>query len=139
MSWYRPPHEVRDTEKLDAMIASLEAGGSLPPVVVIENGYAALTGSHRLAAWEALGMEPDVVEVTEEEYTAASMLYADEVLTVDEIDDFGEFCDALLEVTTNSELKAALKDQTSDYDAEEWQTPSRKQAKVFQNLRASYF
>jgi uncharacterized ParB-like nuclease family protein len=64
--YYQPPHEVRDQEKLEAMIEILKNGGELPPVLVC--GDRAYSGSHRLAAWESMGMEAVVVEMSDEEY-----------------------------------------------------------------------
>ena len=51
-SWgYEPPNPVNDEAKVDGMIETLRAGGSLPPIVVC--GEKAWTGSHRLAAYKA--------------------------------------------------------------------------------------
>ena len=63
---YNAPHEVRDHEKLASMVADLEAGHDLPPVLVC--GDSAFTGSHRLAAWKAMEIEPEVVELEDSEY-----------------------------------------------------------------------
>lgn len=64
--YYQPPHEVRDQVKLNAMVEILKNSGELPPVLVC--GDRAYSGSHRLAAWEMMGMEADVVEMSDEEY-----------------------------------------------------------------------
>ena len=64
--YYQPPHEVRDQEKLNDLIEMLKNGGELPPVLVC--GDRAYSGSHRLAAWEVMGVEPSVVEMSDEEY-----------------------------------------------------------------------
>lgn len=61
-----PPHEVRERNKLAGMIRSLRKGESLPPVLVC--GEIALSGSHRLVAWEKMGMKPDYVEISDSEY-----------------------------------------------------------------------
>ena len=66
--YYQPPHEVRERSKLAGMIKTLRRGESLPPVLVC--GDNALSGSHRLVAWEKMGMQPDVVEMSDEEYCA---------------------------------------------------------------------
>lgn len=62
-----PPHEVRDRDKLTALISSLEAQGWIgAPLVAlrpISAGYSpqAVTGSHRYAAAETLGIDIPVV------------------------------------------------------------------------------
>lgn len=66
---YRPPHEVTDTAKVKAMVAALERGETLPPVIVC--GEIAFSGSHRLAAWKHLGLAPEAVEIEDAEYCAA--------------------------------------------------------------------
>ena len=58
--YYQPPHEVRDQGKLNALVEILKNGGELPPVLVC--GDRAYSGSHRLAAWELMDVEPSVVE-----------------------------------------------------------------------------
>lgn len=62
---YQAPHEVEDNAKLEKMIKTLKEGNSLPPIVVCNE--IAYEGSHRLAAWEALEIEPEVIEITNEE------------------------------------------------------------------------
>ena len=61
----RPAHEVRDHDKFNALVASMLADGwqGRPLLVVDEanEGYQALTGSHRLAA--ALAAELDIVPI----------------------------------------------------------------------------
>ena len=64
--YYQPPHEVRDQEKLNALVEILKNGGELPPVLVC--GDRAYSGSHRLAAWELMDVEPSVVEMDDAEY-----------------------------------------------------------------------
>ena len=64
--YYQPPHEVRDQGKLNALVEILKNGGELPPVLVC--GDRAYSGSHRLAAWELMDVEPSVVEMDDAEY-----------------------------------------------------------------------
>ena len=82
------PHEVRDHEKLRSMVAHLRAGGSLPRVRVIrdatvhDDGVAidlAIEGSHRIAAWNAVGMplEDQIVEVDKDHLDRAFELLED--------------------------------------------------------------
>lgn len=56
----RPLHEVRDEEKFAALMEAMQVGGwtGRPLLVVDEGGgdYVALTGSHRLAAAQAVRM-----------------------------------------------------------------------------------
>ena len=86
--YYQPPHEVRDQNKLDAMVEILKNGGELPPVLVC--GDRAYSGSHRLAAWEMMGMEADVVEMSDDEYCEV-MTALDLDPMYDEAEDFEEF------------------------------------------------
>jgi hypothetical protein len=54
------PHEVTDAEKLAALIAGMEADGwQGRPLLLLEVGdaYQAITGSHRIAAAKAIGLE----------------------------------------------------------------------------------
>lgn len=108
MTYYNPPHAVMDETKLQSMIATLNSGGTLPPVIVL--GEYAFTGSHRLAAWDRCDMQPEVVEVSETDYIAA-MEYAGLDPMCDEIYDHNEFCDALFAVTDDTAVKAAIYDQ----------------------------
>lgn len=64
--YYQPPHEVRDQGKLNALVEIMKNGGELPPVLVC--GDRAYSGSHRLAAWELMDVEPSVVEMGDAEY-----------------------------------------------------------------------
>ena len=64
--YYQPPHEVRDQEKLNALVGILKNGGELPPVLAC--GDRAYSGSHRLAAWGLMDVEPSVVEMDDAEY-----------------------------------------------------------------------
>lgn len=61
-----PPHSIQDWDKFEAMVAVLESGGTLPPVLV--NGVQAYSGSHRIAAWQQCEMDIDYIEISDEEY-----------------------------------------------------------------------
>lgn len=103
------PHEVRDQEKLQSMIDELEDGNDLPPVVVI--GEQALTGSHRIAAWESCGMDIDYIEIEDDDYISA-MKHLNLDPVYDQIpSDLNDFCKAVFETTEDDEIKEALKDQ----------------------------
>lgn len=118
---YNAPHEVKDTDKFNAMVEAIRTGQQLPSVVVL--GYDAYTGSHRLAAysearrraenleegWEDADTETPIIEIEDEEYIAACERIFIE--PGDEIYDYNEFCEALYEVTAREELKFALEDQ----------------------------
>jgi uncharacterized ParB-like nuclease family protein len=67
------PHEVRDEDKLSALIESMGRDGWIGrPILVFEdpdstNGYIhALTGTHRLNAAQALGFEVPVISIERE-------------------------------------------------------------------------
>jgi hypothetical protein len=105
---FNPPHEIRDEKKLQAMIDTLNNGGSLPPIVVI--GESALTGSHRLAAWLECDMDPDYIEITNDEYYK-TMESLDLDPIYDNIDDYNQFCAALMEIVEDDAIKETLKDQ----------------------------
>ena len=88
---YQPPHEIIDYDKIDSMVTQLREGGSLPPVLVC--GDQAFSGSHRLAAWDLLDLNPDVVEIEDDDYRAIlESLGLDP--DVDEVRDFEPFLDA---------------------------------------------
>ena len=87
-----PPHEVRDAAKVVRMVEILERGGKLPPVVA--QGEIAFSGSHRLAAWDAAGMRPETVEITDAEYCAAMVRLGKDPLC-DDIADHDDFIAAL--------------------------------------------
>lgn len=108
MTAYNAPHEVRDEAKLAAMVETLRAGGSLPPVVVEPNGVRALCGSHRLAAWAEAGVEAEALILTDEQYMAACEYYGVEFL--DELD-MEDACRAVHETCGDDEIRAALADQ----------------------------
>lgn len=124
MTYFNPPHEARDEAKLQSMIAALENGRELPPVVVY--GQDAYTGSHRIAAWSACEMDAQVVELTDEEFASARATmngYDDlDFTNPDDVEfyhkycntdiyDYNEFCEALLKVSTNKDVINAVKDQ----------------------------
>lgn len=57
-----PLHEVRDTEKVDALAEAMSKSGWVGrPVVVV--GEQAITGTHRLAAAEKAGIDPETYEI----------------------------------------------------------------------------
>ncbi len=85
---YQAPHEVTDNAKLEEMIKTLEEGNSLPPIVVC--GDIAYEGSHRLAAWKTLEIEPEVIEITNKE-VAQTMKKMGLDPYYDEINDFDDF------------------------------------------------
>lgn len=108
-STYQAPHEVRDEEKLTAMVETLRSGGSLPPIVVEPNGQVAISGSHRLAAWRKAEMEPVALVLSDEDYAAAC-----EYMGVDYFDeavDHETVCRAVYETTSDSAIRTALEDQ----------------------------
>ena len=92
---YQAPHEVRDQGKLESMIESLENGGELPPVLVC--GEIAYSGSHRLAAWAALDIKPEVIELDDEDI-ATAMHHVGLDPMYDEIQRFEEIEEALKEL-----------------------------------------
>lgn len=124
MIYFNPPHEVRDEAKLQSMIATLQNGGKLPPVVVC--GDDAFTGSHRLAAWEACEITPDFLEISERDYIlAVALMNGVNDLNLDdpddveffhnhlnsEVNDYNAFCAALAKVSNSDDVKNAIADQ----------------------------
>jgi hypothetical protein len=103
-----PPHGVQDGDKLAAMVEALREGRPLPPIVSEPGGYNAICGSHRIAAWRAAEAEPDVLVMSEADWSAActelGVDYLDEV-------DYEDQCRAVAGVTTDPEIRAALADQ----------------------------
>ena len=97
-----PPHAVRDEGKLAAMVAAIRDGQQLPPVIVVGadgggNVYA-LSGSHRLAAWQQTDVEPRYIDIEDGEYVAAAVHLGDDpddVRAEDKIGDYDEFVAAL--------------------------------------------
>lgn len=68
-----PPHEVRDSAKLDALVASMTANGwQGRPLLVAEtvHGVRALTGSHRTAAACIAGIDVPVVVLSADAWAA---------------------------------------------------------------------
>ena len=69
--WARKaPHAVTDPQKLTRMIETLISGGALPPV--LWDGNQAYEGSHRLAAWESVEQDPDLIIVTNDDLARAA-------------------------------------------------------------------
>ena len=93
--YYQPPHEVRDQAKLNALVEILKNGGELPPVLVC--GDRAYSGSHRLAAWEMMDVEPSVVEIDDAEYCEV-MTALDLDPMYDEATDLEEFLNVAREL-----------------------------------------
>ena len=85
---YQPPHYYTDPAKLAAMVAVLNAGLDLPPILVC--GEIAYSGSHRLAAYDAVGRQIPTREITEEQ-VAAAMLACGLDPGYDTISDYEEF------------------------------------------------
>lgn len=92
---YQAPHEVRDHAKLKSMIKTLESGGHLPAIPVC--GEIALAGSHRLAAYAALEMTPDVIDIDDSDLAEAMRRCGLEP-GVDDISDYGEIERALTDM-----------------------------------------
>ena len=66
-----PMHEVRDEAKLQSIIASMESTGwTGRPVLVFDDAegqYKAITGSHRIAAAKAVGIEIPVAIISDDD------------------------------------------------------------------------
>lgn len=89
------------------MIEALRAGSELPSIVV--RCTTAITGSHRLAAWDAEGIEPTVIEISDDDNReACEALYVDYLY---ECCDCDMIAAVLFEVTDDDDLRDALKDQ----------------------------
>ena len=61
-----PPHEIRDYEKLKTLTASMKANGWQHRPILVYNvgrGNEALTGSHRIAAAKAAGIEVPIYKI----------------------------------------------------------------------------
>jgi len=108
MTTYNEPHEVRDQAKLQRMIDTIRNGGQLPPIVVC--GYRAFTGSHRIAAWNACGIEHHAIEISDADYVATVTAMGLDWEN-DDVSDYNDFCDKLYRVTTDPDVKNAVKDQ----------------------------
>jgi hypothetical protein len=107
---YDAPHSVQNQDQFAAMVATLQAGGNLPPVVV--NGSKAITGSHRIAAWRECDMDQEVVELSDLDYLRACYVCRCDV--AEEAGEWNLFVAAAYELTDDEEVKAALKDQRHD-------------------------
>ncbi len=96
--WIEPLHEVRDAEKLAALIDSMQVSGwvgrPLLVVNVCDNQHQAYTGSHRLAAAKAVGMEDIPCLVLE----AGDFGSEDDYFAFDEAVDDVRRLDALLDI-----------------------------------------
>lgn len=126
---YNPPHQITDAAKLEAMIETIRTGGELPPVVV--NGYTALTGSHRCAAyaearkrqlrgedgWDdvLIGDQP-AVDLSNADYQRACL-----TLGVQYHDKFdcNTFCAALYASAADDAVRDAVEDQIHDEELSE--------------------
>lgn len=64
-SQIRPWHEIRDETKLADLIESMQANGWLGAPIVVIDGHIAITGSHRLAAAEFVGLDVPTVDLDE--------------------------------------------------------------------------
>lgn len=62
---YEELHEVSDTEKVAALVASMKRDGwrGAPLVLADDGDTQLLTGSHRIAAWRAAGRRDEEVPV----------------------------------------------------------------------------
>jgi hypothetical protein len=70
-----PLHEVRDSEKLATIAASMEQNGwQGHPVLVVDCGeyFQAITGSHRIAAAELAGVEVEFEVIEQGVYTGSN-------------------------------------------------------------------
>lgn len=79
------PHAPEDRTKLAGMIRTLRSGGSLPPI--LWDGDGAYEGSHRLAAYEAVGMEPELIQVDDEMLNRAADHLGQDVGMIDWYDE----------------------------------------------------
>jgi hypothetical protein len=89
---YNPPHEARE---------------ELPPVVVFD--IWAICGSHRLAAYEYMGIDADVEEIDEDLFVSALDMIG--VNYLDEVDCFDKLCEIIYGITDDPDVKTALRDQ----------------------------
>lgn len=108
MRFFEPPHTVQDAQKLEKMINVIENGGELPPILLC--GEKALTGSHRIAAYNYAETEVPHIEIEEELYVdAVKAMGLDPIY--DEVRDYCELAEKMYELTDDDEIKAALADQ----------------------------
>mgnify|MGYP006402691411 CR=1 FL=1 len=113
MKTYHPPHRWIDADKVSRLVATMLEHGmqAIPPIVVC--GEIALTGSHRIAAYDkvlALGAELDemqTVEIEDEDLRDALKVLDCEYLHEAELNDVVE----QLHATAEGDLQAALSDQ----------------------------
>ena len=95
MGRIRPFHEVRDAEKLAALVADMtERGWHGRPLVVIDCGdyYQAITGSHRWAAANEVGLDEIPIAICE-----CDNLWKDYDMTIDNVRDPEDFMPILAE------------------------------------------
>jgi hypothetical protein len=67
IKYIEPPHEVRDTKKFYDLVDDMKRKGWLGrPILAVEKGGAiyALTGSHRIAAAQEVGIDPEVYSIS---------------------------------------------------------------------------
>jgi hypothetical protein len=126
MTTYHPPHDAQDEAKLAALMAVLQRGEDLPPIVV--HGITAFTGSHRheaylrawaLAdnldeAWENVPAEIPVVEMSDEDYAAMCEELGVGLGDHDQCGDYNAIAAAIYQTTTDDAVREALKDQVYD-------------------------
>lgn len=96
-----PPHEVRDTKKLNDLVEKMkEHGWNGRPILAVDLGQGpeALTGSHRIAAAKIAGIDvptvmvdPDIADYEDEDgKTIRDMMYEDADVMADFIRKFGD-------------------------------------------------
>jgi len=114
MREFIPPHDVYDFAIMESMVDTLFRGEDLPPIVV--NGDYALTGSHRIAAYEEYvdrtgsSIEISYVEIDDEILKKALEVFG--VGSFQDIDMLCEFYKLLYNMLDDyPALKAALEDQ----------------------------
>lgn len=92
---HEPPHEVRDTAKLDGLLLSMVRGGwdeECPPLV--REGRFLVTGSHRYAAVECLQrFLAEYGESRHQDGLEVQMVELDEIFEVEADLDFEEMCE----------------------------------------------
>ena len=74
-----PPHEITDPDKVKALVASIEANGWQGPPLVRDGEYL-ITGTHRYAAAQELGMMDHEIPTIE-----LAQLFEDAGLDIDEL------------------------------------------------------
>ena len=110
MTYYNPPHDAINQMKVDRLVAAMQQGQALPPIVVY--GCDALTGAHRIEAHRQIGENApplETVEIDDDLYLAACELLGIEARGET---DPGSFVTALhVLADNNQDLRAALDDQ----------------------------